>query len=106
MADRYAVVEFDEYPEQEFRVRLSPVSVAAYEGIVAAFVAAAENPLQPGTAQALATEFAAVYDGDTPDVNLLLALVREWIREVRLAPLPLRRKSSDGEPSEDPTTSP
>lgn len=101
--DRYAVIEFEECPEQEFRVRLSPVPLSAYESITDAFVAVVSSML-PENTRALGAAFAAVYDGDVAalDVNVFLALVREWLREVRTAPLPLRLRSSDGEPSVDP----
>ena len=103
MADRYAVIEFEEEPGTEFRVRLSPVPLSTFEAITDAFVNVVSSML-PENTRALGAAFAPVYDGDVSalDVNVFLALVREWLREVRTAPLPLRLRSSDGEPSADP----
>ena len=107
MADRHAVIEFEEYPEQEFRVRLSPVPLSEFEAITEAFVGVI-GAMLPDNTRALTVAFGPFYDGDltTLDVNVFLALVREWLREVRTAPLPLRARSSDGEQSVDLTTSP
>lgn len=103
MADKFAVIEFEDYPEQEFRVRLSPIPMSTFEAVTDAFVAVVQSML-PENTRALRDAFAQVYDGDLSalDVNVFLALVREWLREVRTAPLPLRLRSSDGEPSADP----
>jgi hypothetical protein len=103
MPDRYAVIEFEEDPGTEHRVRLSPVPVSTFEDVTEAFVKTAQSML-PENVRALREAFAPVYDGDASalDVNVFLALVREWLREVRTAPLPLRLRSSDGEPSADP----
>jgi hypothetical protein len=103
MPDRYAVIEFEEDPGTEHRVRLSPVPMSTFEAVTEAFVNVVQSML-PENTRALGAAFAPVYDGDVAalDVNVFLALVREWLREVRTAPLPLRLRSSDGEPSEDP----
>lgn len=118
MAEKFARIEFEEYPDDWYRVRLSPVSLATFRDVTAAYRAAAE-------AEWMADELASAVELFVPlieswshkakvsvehaltlDTNVLIALLGHWINGVRVVPLPLRRGSSDGEPSGDPTTSP
>ena len=115
--DTHAVIEFEEHPDEWTRVRVSGVSVRDFGAVVEAYNEAARR-FMPEPVDALCDKFAPFLDSwsypeDTTadglrerDVNLLLAIVREWVTGVRSVPLPLPRRSSDGEPSEDPTTSP
>ena len=115
--DTHAVLEFEEYPDDEVRVRITGVSVRDFGAIVDAFNEALGR-FMPEPIGKLCDLFAPYLDSwtfDEPadadglrerDVNLLFAIVREWVTGVRQVPLPLRLRSSDGEPSEDPTTSP
>lgn len=115
--DSHAVIEFEEYPDEWTRVRISDVSVRDFGAVIAAFNEAARR-FMPEPIEKLCELFAPYIDSWSypepvdadgllsRDVNLLLALVREWVTGVRSVPLPLRLRSSDGEPSADPTTSP
>lgn len=117
MAEKFAVIEFDEYPDEWYRVRLSPVSLDDFEAIVDAYLAADKIGLMPKELRAMAALFVPLLESwshkkpvtlkalGSLDPNLLFALVGQWINGVRSVPLPLPRRSSDGEPSEGPTTS-
>lgn len=111
MAEQFAVIEFEEYPDEWFRVRVNGVSVREFDAAIETYNESAVR-FMPGPIEKLCDLFAPFLeswsrDGDPDvrelDVNLLLALVREWVNGVRNVPLPLPRRSSDGEPSEDPT---
>ena len=106
-----ATIVFDEYPDDEVTVILSPVPVATYFDIIEK-----ANTLRfdPAEFRALFEQFAPFIDSWTfpeptdadgllaQDYNLGLAIIREWAREVRSVPLPLRLTPSDGTPSEAP----
>lgn len=108
--ERTSVLEFEDYPGEAITVRLSPISLEVYGEIFLGFEAAAKfaRPAEIGKlcdafAPALVSwTFPAPADRkgmDTLDPNLLLAIAGSWIQEVRLAPLPLRVKSSGTAPS-------
>jgi len=115
--DTHAVIEFEDYPDEWVRVRLTGVSVQRFGDLVNAYNDAALR-FMPEPVDRLCELFAPLvdswsYDEDVNvdglrarDVNMLLALVREWVTGVRSVPLPLPKRSSGGEPPEDPTTSP
>lgn len=118
MADKFGVIEFEEYPDEWYRVRLSPVPLSRYRDVVAAYKAAGESGILADELVALLKVFIPVVDSWSHeaevsldallelDPNLLFALVGQWINGVRSVPLPLPRRSSDGAPSADPETSP
>lgn len=109
--DKFAVLEFEEYPDEWTRVRISGVSVRAFEEIVDAGNQAGST-LRPEHFRALCDVFAPFVDSwsypETPDaaglverdMNLLLGFVRSWVTGVREAPLPLPRRPSATAPSE------
>lgn len=106
------VLAFEEYPDDEIRVRLTPVSITTYFDIADAYgsgtwqgrdevkaMYAAFAPVllswtfePPATADGLAEI----------DSKLSFAIVDQWLREVRKVPAPLPLRSSDTTPSEDP----
>lgn len=112
-----ARLEFGEYPDDWVVVRISGVSVREFGRVIGAFNDAALR-FMPEPVEALCDTFAPYLDSWSfpepadaeglrdRDVNLLLAIVREWVTGVRQVPLPLPLRSSAGEQSEDPTTSP
>jgi hypothetical protein len=117
MAEQYARIEFEDIDDW-YRVKLSPVPLQTFRDVVAAYRVATESALLPDDLVTMTEVFiplieswshgkkVSVEKALTLDANLLYALVGHWINGVRGVPLPLRRGSSDGEPSEDPTTSP
>lgn len=111
MAERFAVIEFEEHPD-EFRVRLGPVPLVDFEAVMDAYNAAARSGLMPKPMRAMAQRFAPFSESHDLealvglDLNLLMALVGQWINGVRSVPLPLPRRSSDGDTSEDPEIDP
>lgn len=110
-----AVLEFEEFPDHEIVVRLN-VPLREYEAMLEAWVAA--STMHPARLRELAERFAPYLvrwtfpepvglDGLLErEPVLIFAIVRGWVRGVRDVPLPLPRRSSDGDTSEDPTTSP
>lgn len=112
MAEQYAVIEFEEYPDEWYRVRLSPVPLDDYETVVDAYREAGEVGLLPAELRAMVGLFVPFLESWSRDdkvtvkalgkldANLLYALVGQWINGVRRVPLPLPKRSSDGEPSE------
>lgn len=110
----FAVVEFEEYPDEWVRLRISGVSMRGYEAIVAAASELVER-FMPEQLQALRAAILPVIDSWSfadqidedglaeRDPNWLLAVAREWLTGVRGVPLPLRVRSSDTEQSEDPS---
>jgi hypothetical protein len=117
MADTYAVIEFEEYGDDWVRVRLSGISMATYEAVVDA-TSAAYRRFMPEELRALRDVFAPLVDSWSfpepvgveglaeRDPNWMLAVVREWASGVRNVPLPLPRRSSDGDTSVDPNPEP
>lgn len=109
--EKYAVVEFDDYPEDWIRVRISGVSVRVFEHVVDAGNKAGVTS-RPTDFRALADVFAPFVESwsfpEEPsaetlldrDMNLLLATVKAWVTGVREVPLPLPRRPSDTTPSE------
>jgi hypothetical protein len=112
----YAIIEYDEMPDEWVRVRLGGVPIRDFNAIVDAYNEAAFRYM-PEPIGALCDAFAPMLDswsypeppdGDglrSRDVNHLFALVRDWVKEVRNVPLPLRRRPSDTEPSESESPS-
>lgn len=112
--ERYAVIEFEEYPDEWVRVRLTGASVRLYNAIIEAFNEAVvrwmPEPIEK-LCDAIAPfldswSYPEAADGDglrERDPAFVFAIARAWVREVRDVPLPLPRKSSDGAPSEDQT---
>lgn len=104
-----ATLVFDEYPDDEIVVRLSPVPMRHYFALVEKWDAAERL----GDYAALFREFAEAglliswtfpepcdVDGFLArDFKLGVAIVREWIQGVRDVPLPLPRSASAGTPS-------
>lgn len=109
--DRTAVIEFEDYPDEWTRVRLDG-PFREYRVIYDAGVAATRQ-MSPENFEALCAALAPKLvewsysescdaTGLTErDPNWIIALAREWVMGVRDVPLPLRARSSDGEPSED-----
>lgn len=116
--DQFAVIEFEEYPDEWVRVRLSGVSMRTYEAVVDTYNEAVLRYM-PDQLRALRSAVLPVIDSWSfpepvgedglaeRDPNWLMAVGKEWVKAVRNVPLPLPRRSSDGEPSEDqsPSTS-
>lgn len=104
-----AILEFEEFPDDEVKVTLSPVPMSAFEEMTELFLKASAGFIGDGTTdglRALATRFVEIgkpeWNG-TPetaetiierDPNLILAIVRQWHSGVRRVPLPLPRGSS------------
>lgn len=113
--ERFAVLEFEDLPD--VRVRISPVPFGQFNAIYDLYLAA-EEFRTPDRVGPMVDAFAPFLDSweypepatreglDAREVPFLCAVVREWIQGVRRVPRPLPRRSFDGEPSEDPTTSP
>lgn len=107
---RTLTIEFGEYPGDEYVVRISPVPV---DDLFAVNDALGTWNTRKGMT-ALRELFAPFVEScpgdDSPtaatlgrlDINLLLALAREWQRGVAQVPLPLPVTSSDGTASETP----
>lgn len=114
--DRFAVIEFEDYPDEWTRVRLGGVSVREFGDVIEKFNEAVVRYM-PEPIAALCEAFGPFIDSwsypEEPgaeglrerEPGLVFAIVRSWVRGVRDVPLPLPRRSSDGDPSEDPTTS-
>lgn len=104
-------VEFDEYPDDVYGLTVAPIPLSAFErisilyddaartlisgeGIPAAFHALVAGflPVARPTLNGKATKLADL------DINLTLAIVREWHGGVRNVPLPLPRASSASGP--------
>ena len=112
--ERFAVIEFDEYPDEWVRVRLTGASVRLYNAVVETFnesvVRWMPEPIER-LCDAIAPfldswSYPETADGEglrERDPPFVFAVARAWVREVRDVPLPLPRKSSDGEASEDPS---
>lgn len=104
-----AILEFEEFPDNEVHVRVSGVPLASFLDIrdkmsvlrydEAEFTALAEA-MQP---YLVSWTFEEPIEGGVfaHHVGLGIGIVREWITAVRDVPLPLSRKSTDGTPSED-----
>lgn len=113
--ERFAVLEFEDLPE--VRVRIAPVPFGTFNALFELYVAA-DNYRMPDEVKAMCDAFAPFLDSwgypepatregmDAREVAVLVAIVREWIQGVRTVPRPLPRRSSDGEKSETPPTSP
>ncbi|CAB4173624.1 hypothetical protein UFOVP1028_38 [uncultured Caudovirales phage] len=104
-----ATLVFEEYPDDEIVVRLSPVPMRDYFGLAQQLDAAS-------SAADYTALFGAFVDAgvlvswtfpepcDLPgmmarDFKLNLAIIRQWIAGVRSVPLPLPRRPSGGTPS-------
>lgn len=110
-----AIIEFDEYPDKGFIVRLSPVPMDDWLDIDARLIAF------KGTEQfiEMLERFCEVAflgwenSDDAPtvanlrrtDFNVLLALIREWSKAIAEAPVPLPVRSASGGPSKAPKAS-
>lgn len=106
-------IEFEEFPGETVEVRISPVPVMDFFKVQNAGRAlrVAEESFTD-----LATVFAPFVESWSfpepvgvegllaRDYNWFIAVVNLWIKGVRDVPLPLPLTSSDGEPSEDPTS--
>ena len=111
---RTKTIEFEEYPDDTIVVRVSPVPVDDLFTVLDAFT---QFRTREGFV-ALVEAFAPFLESWTfpepadaeglrkRDINLVLAIVREWREGVGEVPLPLPRRSSDGGPSEAPQESP
>lgn len=103
--EKTATIEFDEYPDEEIVVRIAPIPLDDYFGVLedieelasadairAAFRRFADLALvswtfpEPATGEGMLRR----------DMNLGLAVIRQWAREVREVALPLPRASSGG----------
>ena len=110
MADKTAVIEFDEYPGKSFTVRLSPVPMDPYLDIGDRLKNMRTNDDMRELVQRFA-DLAMVgwegYDGEPTadnmraqlDFNLIPALITQWSNAIAQAPLPLPRTSGAGGPS-------
>lgn len=115
--EQTALIELDEYPDEWIRVRLSGASVRQYNDVVNAYNEAVLSWM-PEPVDAMCIKFAPfLVEWSYPepcdldglrdrDINVTFATVKAWVKGVRDVPLPLPRKSSDGEPSEDLETNP
>ena len=108
-----AVIEFDEYPDEWVRVRLD-ISVREFGVLVDTYNQAALRYMPEPIATLCDTFGPFLVEWSFPEtadaeglrernVNLLLSLARSTIEGVRDVPLPLPRRSSDGEPSAAPS---
>ena len=107
--DKTVEVEFDEYPGKVFRLRVSPVSIDDYLEITGLFAEMKAMRDISGLVDRFAPVAFVGWDGleDEPtlanlrkqDMNLVLALVSQWIRAIAKAPLPLPVTSGAGGPS-------
>jgi hypothetical protein len=110
MADKTAIIEFDEYPDQSFTLRLAPVPLDSFMDFEQHYRAMKTN----ADMRDLMEEFAGLalvawtgVEGEPSaanlrskvDLNVALALMGQWISAVAEAPLPLPRTSGAGEPS-------
>lgn len=105
-------LEVEEDPGSSVVVRISPVPVAVLYDVQAR---ARRIPQNRAQFDALADAFVPYVESWTypepvdrdgcaaRDFNLFLAFVNGWLQGVASAPLPLLRRSSDGEPSADPS---
>lgn len=101
-----ATIEFEEYPGDEFVVRIAPVPGDVYWAL------GAETPWSADGFASLAERFAPFlvsWTLDLPataeglmkiDPNLLVGLRNQWFGAVFRAPVPLRRRPSAGGPLE------
>jgi hypothetical protein len=114
LPEKTAILEFEEYPGLEVTVRISPVPVVAYFDICRRFDQLPEDGF---AFEDLARDFASLalvsWTLDEPatttgllkqPLELAFGIVRQWIRAVAEVPIPLPKRSSDGEQSEDPTS--
>jgi hypothetical protein len=104
-----AILEFEDYPDHEIVVQISPVPVRSYFEIV--------TPLR--TLRHSAESFQALFEKFEPylvrwtfeqpataeglmdvDFKLSIAIIQQWSKGVRDVPLPLPLSASDGTPSE------
>ena len=102
------VFTFEDYPEQEFRCRLSPVSMGAFFDFIDAWDAVqtiTDMRAVIGTFVTLADP--AWTTGETAfmdlDQALIKAIVGAWIRAMREVPLPLPAASSGIERHREPS---
>ena len=108
-------IEFEEYPDDVVTVRTGPVSIKDFFAVQAV---ARGLRLSEDSFTELATVFAPFVESWSflepvgvegllaRDYNWFIAVVNLWTKGVRDVPLPLQRRSSDTEPSEDQTTNP
>lgn len=111
-----ATLTYDEYPDESVEVVVSPVPMDAYWALHTQLMTLKWNKAD---FDALGKAFAPYLHGWTfkekpdanglaaRDYNLALAIVRDWLTEVREAPLPLSRRSSasDRSAETDPPSS-
>lgn len=116
LPEKTAILEFEEYPGLEVTVRLSPVPMASYFDIVRRM---ADESLTMTKFEEIARDFAPLglvawnLDVEATTEGLVaqpyefaIGIVNQWTKAVANVPVPLPKRSSDGEPSEDPETSP
>lgn len=109
MADKTAAVEFDEYPDKAFVVRLSPVSMDDWLDIDARLMAfRGREELLELVDRFCAVAFVGWENSDEEpsaanlrrfDPNVILSLIRQWSKAIAEAPLPLPRRPGSGGPS-------
>lgn len=108
---RTMTLVFDEYPDDEIVLRLSPIPLGEFFALAKDFDALSEKGSGVDIPEfmrrfgdlALASwSFPEPATGDgllTRDFNLALAIMAEWFSGVRNVPLPLPRKPSAGDTS-------
>lgn len=107
--ERTATFEYDDYPGLEVVMRVT-VPVRRYLEIVAFLDAVKLDAESMEKVAEIVDEFLVSWTlrGDALDqpLELLVGIVRAWLRGVRDVPVPLPRRSSDTGPSPEPSASP
>ena len=109
MADKTATIEFDEYPDKVFVVRLSPVAMDDWLDIDSRLMSfRGRDELLELVDRFCEVAFMGWENSDEEpsaanlrrlDPNVILALVRQWSKAIAEAPLPLPRRPGSGGPS-------
>jgi len=110
---------FDEYPDDEVVLRVSPIPMEDYFGVLEDWAKLRSDNADAAEMVALFGRFAdlALVSWSFPepataegmkrrDVNLGLAMMGQWLEQVGRVPLPLPLGSSGSEPSPEDSTPP
>ncbi len=103
---RTAILEFEEYPDEEIVVRIAPVSVDAFFEVTEKVNTLHWDPAEMAALSEAFAPFLVSWTFETPlglfahDMTLGLGIVRNWAKAVRDVPLPLPVTPFDGTPSE------
>ncbi len=103
---RTAILEFEEYPDEEIVVRIAPVSVDAFFEVTEKVNTLHWDPAEMAALSEAFAPFLVSWTFETTlglfthDMALGLGIVRNWAKAVRDVPLPLPVTPFDGTPSE------